>query len=100
MTTKMKCRVAAPDDDVHLDIRLDNDDVERVALSNAEPGMFDTAIPWRTFRMYKGQTHRSGAYWSATEEAHVIYESQLELCRLLLADFDADVTHIVAQPFL
>jgi hypothetical protein len=100
MTTKMKCRVAAPDDDVHLDIRLGNEQVARVALSRAEPGMLDEAIPWRTFRIYFGQTHRSGAYWSATEAAHVIYESQVELSRLLLADFDADVTHIVAQPFL
>jgi hypothetical protein len=100
MTTKVKCRVAAPDDDVSLDIRLDNDDVAHVALSRAEAGMFDDAIPWRTFRMYKGQEHRSGAYWAATETGHVIYESQLEKSRLLLADFDPDVTHIVAQPFL
>ena len=31
---------------------------------------------------------------------HVIYESRLELARLLLADFDRDVTAIAAQPFL
>jgi hypothetical protein len=30
----------------------------------------------------------------------VIYESRLELARLLYADFDRDVTAIVAQPFL
>ncbi len=100
MPTKLKCRLAAPDDDVHLDIRLDNEDVTRVAMSQAEAEMFDDAIPWRTFRMIFGQTHYSGAYWSATEEGHVIYESRLELSRLLLADFDPDVTHIVAQPFL
>jgi hypothetical protein len=34
-------------------------------------------------------------------ETHlVIYESRLELARLLFADFDASVRHIVAQPFL
>jgi hypothetical protein len=100
MPTKMKCRLAAPDDDVQLNIRLENEDVACVAMSKAEPAMLDDAVPWRTFRMIFGQTHYSGAYWSATEAAHVIYESRLELSRLLLADFDPDVTHIVAQPFL
>ncbi|WP_371551406.1 TnsA-like heteromeric transposase endonuclease subunit [Streptomyces sp. NBC_00554] len=32
--------------------------------------------------------------------AHVVYESRLELTRLLYADFDHDVTAIFAQPFL
>ena len=32
--------------------------------------------------------------------AHVIYESRLELSRLLMADFDRSVSFIVAQPFL
>ena len=32
--------------------------------------------------------------------AHVIYESRLELARLLMADFEASVNHIVAQPFM
>ena len=31
---------------------------------------------------------------------HVIYESRLELSRLLFADFDPSVRAIVAQPFL
>jgi hypothetical protein len=31
---------------------------------------------------------------------HVVYESRLELARLLLADFDPDVVAIAAQPFL
>jgi hypothetical protein len=30
----------------------------------------------------------------------VVYESRLELCRLIYADFDLSVRHIVAQPFL
>jgi len=32
--------------------------------------------------------------------AHVTYESRLELARLLMADFDTSVNHIVAQPFM
>jgi hypothetical protein len=58
------------------------------------------ALPYRTFRWYRGQRHYSGSYWSSTNCAHVIYESRLELARLLLADFDTSVTKIVAQPFL
>jgi len=57
-------------------------------------------LPWRSFRWYRGQKHYSGTYWSSTVGGHVIYESRLELARLLFADFDAEVRHIVAQPFL
>lgn len=59
-----------------------------------------SAVPWRTFRWYKGQKHYSGVYWAATVRDHVIYESRLELTRLLFADFDPSVRGIVAQPFL
>ncbi|MEU3374636.1 TnsA-like heteromeric transposase endonuclease subunit [Streptomyces sp. NPDC006660] len=62
--------------------------------------MLYAAEPWRTFRWYMGQRHYSGSYWSSTQSDHVIYESRLELARLLYADFDRDVTAIVAQPFL
>ncbi len=57
------------------------------------------AAPWRTFRWRRGQKHYSGTYWSSTAESHVIYESRLELSRLLFADFDTRVRHIVAQPW-
>jgi hypothetical protein len=59
-----------------------------------------SAAPWRKFRWVKGQKHYSGTYWSATENGHVIYESRLELARLLYADFDPSVKRVVAQPFL
>jgi hypothetical protein len=58
------------------------------------------AVPWRTFRWYAGQKHYSGTYWSATVADHVIYESRLELGRLLFADFAREVRQIVAQPFM
>jgi hypothetical protein len=58
------------------------------------------AAPWRSFRWYRGQKHYSGTFWSATQCGHVVYESRLELARLLLADFDTSVSGIVAQPFL
>lgn len=55
--------------------------------------------PWRVFRWRHGQAHYSGWYWSATTGGHVVYESRLELARLLLADFDPSVVAIAAQPF-
>jgi hypothetical protein len=58
------------------------------------------AVPWRKTRNARGQAHYPGYFWSATMGGHVIYESRLELARLLLADFDPDVTAIAAQPFL
>jgi hypothetical protein len=58
------------------------------------------AVPWRKTRSARGQAHYPGYFWSATMSGHVIYESRLELARLLLADFDRGVTAITAQPFL
>lgn len=68
--------------------------------ASATGDVLGRAAPWRTFRWYLNQRHYSGTYWSSTNEGHVIYESRLELARLILADFDCAVTRIVAQPFL
>jgi len=43
-------------------------------------------------------THHSGKYASVTTRGLVVYESCLELARLLLADFDPAVQGIFAQP--
>jgi hypothetical protein len=59
-----------------------------------------SAIPRRSVRSHRGQRHLPGWYWSATTGGHVVYESRLELARLLLADFDPHVVGIAAQPFL
>lgn len=73
---------------------------EDLEWASAPLDLMQHAHPWRTFRWYKGQQHYSGTYWAATERDHVIYESRLELARLLFADFAPDVRHVVAQPFL
>jgi hypothetical protein len=78
--------------------RADGDE-KTIALDRIHLHELLTACPWRTFRSYRGQPFYSGMYWSATMHAHVIYESRLELARLLLADFDQTVVTIVAQPF-
>ncbi|MDD4868216.1 MAG: TnsA-like heteromeric transposase endonuclease subunit [Mycobacterium sp.] len=77
-----------------------NVDVSSVALADADPNLLAEAHPWREFRWYAGQKHYSGTYWSATESRHVVYESRLELARLLFADFNRSVHRICAQPFL
>jgi len=59
-----------------------------------------SARPVRVFRSFRGQRHYSGWYWSASTGHHVVYESRLELARLLIADQDVEVTGIVGQPFL
>ncbi|MYZ35018.1 MULTISPECIES: TnsA-like heteromeric transposase endonuclease subunit [unclassified Streptomyces] len=74
--------------------------VEECSWASVAPASLHTAHPWRTFRWYRDQKHYSGTYWSATMRNHVIYESRLELSRLLFADFDPSVRGIVAQPFL
>ncbi|MGY2116580.1 TnsA-like heteromeric transposase endonuclease subunit [Nocardia gipuzkoensis] len=56
--------------------------------------------PAREFRWWKGKRHYSDWYWSSTTGGHVVYESRLELARILLADHDRDVVAITAQPLL
>ncbi|MET7622496.1 hypothetical protein [Streptomyces sp. NPDC005408] len=94
----MGTAVAAP---VRLSVRRgDETVVEDLEWPSVPLGLLREARPWRTFRWYKGQQHYSGTYWSATVGDHVIYESRLELGRLLFADFAPEVRHVVAQPFL
>ncbi|NJP42976.1 TnsA-like heteromeric transposase endonuclease subunit [Streptomyces sp. PRB2-1] len=80
--------------------RSDASVAEDLEWQSVPLGLLREARPWRTFRWHKGQQHYSGTYWSATVGDHVIYESRLELGRLLFADFASEVRHIVAQPFL
>lgn len=69
--------------------------LDRVAVADVVQG-----LPVREFRSYKGRLHYSGWYWCATLGRLVVYESRLELARIMLADFDPDVAGLAAQPFL
>ncbi|MFB6980746.1 TnsA-like heteromeric transposase endonuclease subunit [Streptomyces scopuliridis] len=80
--------------------RPEGGESERRAWPSVRVDVFEPSVPWRTFRWVHGQKHYSGTYWSATMRAHVVYESRLELTRLLYGDFDPAVTAIYAQPFL
>jgi hypothetical protein len=88
------------DSTAFLRVRGSGGAVCETPMSQVTETLFREALPWRTFRWYYGQRHYSGSYWSSTMSAHVIYESRLELARLLVADFDQSVNYIVAQPFM
>jgi hypothetical protein len=83
-----------------VSVRLRDGTVPQRPLRQVMASQVVRALPWRMTRSARGQAHYPGYYWSATTGGHVIYESRLELARLLLADFDPDVVAIAAQPFL
>lgn len=83
-----------------LSIRMDDDEIAHVPTWRLSEALMAETKPFRKFRWYKGQSHYSGSYWSSTESAHVVYESRLELSRLMLADFDPTVSRIFAQPLM
>lgn len=81
-------------------LRGGDDRVVERPLRRLQARQVTDAVPWRTVRSRHGQRHHCGRYWSATMGRHVVYESRLELARLMLADFDSQVTAVCAQPFL
>ena len=81
-------------------VRYDDGSEREFGLDRLRPVDFGDSVPWRRVRSRHGQAHYSGSYASATMGGFVVYESRLELARLLLADFDQDVRGIYAQPFL
>lgn len=83
-----------------VSFRRQNGTVEIRPWDSVTAASLESAAPWRTFRWYMGQKHYSGTYWAATVRGVVIYESRLELARLLFADFDPSVSGIASQPFL
>ena len=90
---------SAPGLKPHHSRGLTHGDVVEVSAHRATHELMRSAMPFRPFRCYYGQRHYPGSYWSATMSSHVIYESRLELSRLLMADFEPSVGFIVAQPF-
>lgn len=88
-------------DSVKLSLRsADDGEIIHIPPWMLTPSLMADTQPFRKFRSYKGQQHYSGTYWSSTEASHVVYESRLELSRLLIADFDPTVDRIFAQPLM
>ncbi|MEJ7783945.1 MAG: TnsA-like heteromeric transposase endonuclease subunit [Solirubrobacteraceae bacterium] len=83
-----------------VSLRLSDRSTRQMRLSELSSELVLAAVPWRTIRSHRGQRHLPGLYWSSTTGGHVVYESRLELARLLLADADPSVVGIAAQPFL
>jgi hypothetical protein len=83
-----------------VSLRMADGSEASLALPQVQGRQVISAVPWRKTRSARGQLHYPGYFWSATMSAHVVYESRLELARLLLADFDRHVVAIAAQPFL
>lgn len=86
--------------DAMVSLRMGDGSEASLALRGVQARQVTAAVPWRKTRSARGQLHYPGYFWSATMSAHVVYESRLELARLLLADFDRHVVAIAAQPFL
>jgi hypothetical protein len=81
-------------------VRFADGSTREMPLAELTATLVLSAVPWRAIRSHRGQQHLPGLYWSSTTGGHVVYESRLELARLLLADFDREVVGIAAQPFL
>ncbi len=89
-----------PPADALVSLRMADGGEASFPLRQVQGRQVTAAVPWRKTRGARGQLHYPGYFWSATMSAHVVYESRLELARLLLADFERHVTAIAAQPFL
>jgi hypothetical protein len=73
-------------------------DAVETTLDRVDVGEVVAGLPVGEFRWVKGQRHYSGWYWSSTTGGLVVYESRLELARVMLADFCPEVVGIAAQP--
>lgn len=73
-------------------------DVE-TSLALVEGADVARGCPVRRFGMHAGMGHYPGWWWSSTMQDLVGHESLLERDRLMLADFDRDVTAVASQPF-
>ncbi len=68
-------------------------------LSEVEVAAIVAGSPVREFSWHPHQGNYPGWLWTATTGTLVGYESLLERDRVLLADFDVEVTAIASQPF-
>uniref|UniRef100_A0AAU2VC80 TnsA-like heteromeric transposase endonuclease subunit n=1 Tax=Streptomyces sp. NBC_00003 TaxID=2903608 RepID=A0AAU2VC80_9ACTN len=90
----------APDRGPRVSVRQQDGSVREMPFDRLRLAHFAGSVPWRQARSVRGQTHFPGRYASVTTGGQVIYESRLELARLLLADQAPEVCQIFAQPFL
>src|ERR1700733_9786128 len=77
-------------DQVRVRYRGADGEFADTTLDRVVPEDVVAGLPVREFRWYKGRQHYSGWYWSSTMHRLVVYESRLELARIMLADFDPE----------
>jgi len=88
--------VAVADCGFEVEYRLAGGGPQRAALAGCAGVRLEDAVPARAFRFGKGLRSFAGWWWLATTGCHVGYESFVE--RLMLLDFDPEVTGVAAQP--
>ncbi|MFJ8580047.1 TnsA-like heteromeric transposase endonuclease subunit [Micromonospora sp. NPDC093277] len=71
----------------------------RLPLTAVWTVRFEATAPVRRFTARKEQRHLPGRWWSATDGAHVGYESWLERNHVMALDFEPAVVGIASQPF-
>ncbi|WP_180970253.1 TnsA-like heteromeric transposase endonuclease subunit [Deinococcus planocerae] len=69
---------------------------ELTDLSRIDVQALDLARP---IKNYRGQTHVGGWYYFVKAKRHLRFESGLERLRLMLLDYDPDITLVAPQPF-
>lgn len=84
--------------DTEVRYLTEDDESIDTTLAKVDLGRVARARPVRRVRSYARQRHYSGLYWSFKNRDHVVYESRLELARLLVADIDPATQRIAAQP--
>lgn len=92
--------LAAAQTEPAVSVRLGGAEVTTTTWSELSPELVETACPWRTVRHAHGHSHHPGWAWSERAGRHVMFESRLELARLIEAEFDLSVRNIKEQPFL
>lgn len=87
------------DTDFAIRYRPAKDAEETTAPRRAALLPFETFMPWREPKPYKGQRNARAYYWFSKTDRHVFCESRLEVRVLQGLDFDGDVAAVASQPF-
>ena len=71
----------------------------RVSACDAAAVEFESVVPIRRVRAYRGGRNFVGAWWVSTINRHVTFESWCERDHLITFDFDPHIVGVAAQPF-
>jgi hypothetical protein len=94
----VEAAVADADCGFEVEYRLRDGVRLRAGLAGCAGARLEDTSAVREFHFEKGQRSFAGSWWLATTGRHVGYESFCERNRLMLLDFDPEVTGVAAQP--